>query len=144
MEVTSTHELLKGIYKNATTGSESTRLLLSKTSDNHLRGLLENQISQYDSIAAEAEKELTYLNEEPYTIGAISKAQLWTSIQMSTMTNQNTSHLAQMMVEGNNMGIIETTKLMNDYTDADQASKNLGNQLVQFESACIDSYKMFL
>ena len=48
-------------------------------------------------------------------------ALLWLSLQGNTLCNRETSHLAEMMIQGSSMGIVSLTKALNSFAPPTQA-----------------------
>ena len=46
---------------------------------------------------------------------------LWLALQGNTLCNRETSHLAEMMIQGSNMGIVSLTKALNSFAPLTQA-----------------------
>ena len=75
----------------------------------------------------------------------MNKVMGWTGVQMNTINDKSPSKIAEIMIEGTTMGIIEGRKLMNN--DADQASKDvkdLLNNFVTFQENNVEQLKKFL
>lgn len=55
---------------------------------------------------------------------------LWMSVQGNTLCNRETSHLAEMMIQGSNMGILSLTKILNSFgsPEANPAQSQQDNQ----------------
>ena len=51
---------------------------------------------------------------EPKDINPLKKAMIWSSIKMNTLADKSKSHMADMMVQGTVMGIVELTQLKNE------------------------------
>ena len=63
---------------------------------------------------------------------------------MKTMEDRSTSHMAEMMVEGNTMGITKITKRLHEYDGGDQAVKELAEDLLKTEENNTEQMKRFL
>ena len=84
------------------------------------------------------------------------KAMLWLALQGRTLCNQETSHLAQLMIEGSNMGILSLTRVLNSYAPAapnpqpdaaqsgEDAAAQLARQTIQQEEDNITRLKCYL
>ena len=65
-------------------------------------------------------------------------------IAFNTMLSVTTSHIAELMIEGSNMGITDTTKLLNNYKTEDSDAVRLAREVVAFEERNIEIMKGFL
>ena len=65
-------------------------------------------------------------------------------VQMNTLTDKSNSHIAEMMIQGNIMGVVECQKLLNHNPRADEPVKNLLHEFVTFQNNNIEKMKEFL
>ena len=74
----------------------------------------------------------------------MQKAMLWGSIQMNTLANSTPEHLAEMMIQGTTMGIIDIQKRLNELPQADSDSRKLAEDFLKGEQQNIDELKKLL
>ncbi|AJG98784.1 hypothetical protein [Clostridium beijerinckii] len=60
------------------------------------------------------------LNEETKHINVFSKASTYVMINLNTLVNKTSSHISEMMIQGSTMGIIDITKRIKEYPNADK------------------------
>ncbi|NOW03579.1 hypothetical protein [Clostridium beijerinckii] len=60
------------------------------------------------------------LNEETKDINVFSKASTYVMINLDTLVNKTSSHISEMMIQGSTMGIIDITKRIKEYPNADK------------------------
>ncbi len=155
MEFSNEIALLQEIYKGAVMGEDAIRQLLPKVDNPSFRSDLKTQYQEYQKTAGEAEKQLKALGHCPRESSGAQKAMLWTSLQGQTLMNSETSHLAEMMIQGSNMGIINLTKVLNSYTvpngpaDAPEGKKrqqarDLAQSTIKMEQDNINRLKVYL
>ncbi|MBQ3063369.1 MAG: hypothetical protein IJC99_01010 [Clostridia bacterium] len=135
---------LGAIYKNAKMGSESIIDLLPRVQNNALRSAMTLQLDGYERYAATAAKALqkrdVVAKEENLMVRMGAKI----GIAFNTMLSVTTSHIAELMIEGSNMGITDMTKLLNNYKSADSEATRLAREIVAFEEHNIEILKGFL
>ena len=69
----------------------------------------------------------------------------WTGVQMNTIADKTPSHIAEIMIQGTTMGIIEGRKLINNETNqVNQDVKDLLNNFVTFQENNVEQLKKFL
>lgn len=68
----------------------------------------------------------------------------WTGVQMNTMMDKSNSHIAELMAQGNLMGIIEAQKLLNHSPEMEQDTKNILNDFITMQNNNIEKMKQFL
>ena len=54
-----------------------------------------------------------YSNNEPHDTTTMNKLMTWYGIEMKTLTDNSTSKIAELILQGVNMGIIEGRKILN-------------------------------
>ena len=141
-----TPELLCYIYKNVKMGSDAIVDLLTKVKDTGFRTSLTNQLSGYEKIADEAEKQLTPMGIKPMEEPMIKKMMAKMGIAMNTITDTSIGHMAEMLIKGSTMGITDMTKHVREFEGEgcpEQALK-LGRELITFEQDNIEKMKTFL
>lgn len=74
----------------------------------------------------------------------IKKMMLWGSVQMNTLMNTSTQHMAEMMINGTTMGIIDMTKKIHQLPDADKGARELAEEFISGEQQNIEDLKAYL
>lgn len=136
--------VLNSIYRDAALGSSAISDLLPKTENAQFRSDLRTQESEYNAICAEATNQLSSLGLKPDPIGAGKIVGMKASVTMNTIMNTDTSHLAEMMIQGSTNGITSMTKVLNGYPNPDPQVKGLADRLIQVEQQNIARLKAYL
>ncbi|MBE6949439.1 MAG: hypothetical protein E7456_06290 [Ruminococcaceae bacterium] len=136
--------VLNSIYRGARIGKESIENLLPKTEHPAFRDDLRTQEGEYDAICKEAANHLMEMGNTPDPIEAYKKLGMKAATEMSTIMNTDTSHLAEMMIKGSNMGITNMTKIMNGYQNPDPKVAELAQKLITMEQNNIERLKVYL
>ncbi len=136
-------ELLNYIYQNAKMGSQNIAQLLPKIENNNLQSALLNQIAQYQGVANRASDLLVNLNVSPKEC-MIDKLSSKTGIALNTLTDTSTSHIAEMMITGSTMGVIDLTKKINQNKPCAQNVADLCDDLMKIEEENTQDMKRFL
>lgn len=137
-------ELLNFVYQNSQMGVSTINQLLDIVEDVNFKKHLEDQLSEYKKINTEA---MSMLNKNGYDekgIGALEKLRTYLMINMQTMTDKSSSHVSEMLIIGSNMGILDATKNIKKYKDAEKDIINLMERLLQFEESNVQQLKEFL
>lgn len=137
-------ELLNYIYQNSEMGKDTLTQLIKMTTDENFKSNLQSQLNEYNSIFNEADEKLKSNNKESKSIGTLTKVSTYISINFNTLINKTPSHMAEMLIQGSTMGIIDITKKIKEYKSQDQTILGLANKLLQFEQKNIDELKNFL
>lgn len=137
-------EFLTKIYQNAKMGYDSISYVSKKTNDAELRDAILKQHAQYTEIASDATELLSAEDEIPRDKGPVSQAFLWGGVQMNTMTDSSSDHIAEMMMQGNMMGVIELSRDLRRFSDVDPKVSKLAEKLIKTEEDNIQEMKKFL
>ncbi|HIT53275.1 MAG TPA: hypothetical protein IAD07_04970 [Candidatus Fimivicinus intestinavium] len=137
-------ECLNKIYQGAKMGCESISFLTEKVTDANLLNDLHEQHDQYAQISCQASQALSQRKAVPKDKGPLAQASLWSGVQMNTMMDKSPNHIAEIMINGNTMGLIETTRTMKQYSDVQPEVQSLGQALIQAEETGIQKMKQYL
>lgn len=137
-------DILNSIYKNASMGTSAISKVLPKVNNPKMKQELKNQRNNYHTICQDVRNQIYDLNSEPQTISPVSKVYADLGITASTLTNNSPTHIAEMMIQGTNMGIIEIVKAINSYDSITPEMKNQADSILKREQQYIDNLKAFL
>ena len=136
--------VLNSIYRGALTGRDAITDLLPSTKDPTFIADLKTQQNQYVSICNEAASRLRAMGKVPEDPSVIQKTGMKLGTKMNTMMNNETDHLAELMIKGSNMGIVNMTKVLNGYPSVSSDTKSLAQQLITAEQNNIERLKQYL
>lgn len=137
-------EILKEINKDAKMGMDSITMVNKKVQDNKFKKLLDNQHNEYQNIFDRTQELLVQENEDMKDVPSMQKAMAWTGIQMNTMNDKSNSKLSELLIQGNDMGVIKGTKLLNESSFTTPEIENLLSDFVRLQEKNIDDLKKFL
>ena len=131
--------LLTEILHGAQAGLQAAQKVLEQAVTPGLRRELQNQSQQFKEIAEQASHSLA----EPSPANAAG-AQAWEAVQSGDLAGLSESRMAELLINGSSMGIIELTKKLGDYADAEPVTKGLCKRLINSEEIQIDRMKGYL
>ena len=137
-------EILKEINKDAKMGMDSITMVNEKVQDENFRKLLYNQHNEYQNIFDRTQELLVQNNEDMKDVPSMQKAMAWTGIQMNTMNDKSNSKLSELLIQGNDMGVIKGTKLLNESSFTTPEIENLLSDFVRLQEKNIYDLKKFL
>ena len=137
-------QILKEINKGAKTGIDGLNYIIPKVQDLHFNDILSDQKSEYENIYDRSRAILTQNNEYSQDTSTIQKAMSWMGIELNTLTDTSNSKLAQILIQGNDMGIVKGTKLLNNLTFEDSQIENLLKDFINLQQENIEGLKNFL
>lgn len=136
--------VLDELNKGACMGMDAIHFVLDKVEDKSLKEELNNQYKEYKKIVNKISKIYPeYSNKEPHETNAMTKAMTWYGIEMKTMFNEGTSKIAEILLQGTNMGIIEGRKLLNNKDVNDDVHKIM-QEYVDMQESAVEKLKQFL
>lgn len=135
--------LLNEIYKNVTMGKDALVDLMDKASDSEMRAEMTREIERYEEYANRASSLLAERGLKPAEPGMMAKAGSKIGMAFNTMLDTTTSHIAEMMINGATMGIINIEKQFNENQPAGEARK-LAEEILDFEKSTADNLARFL
>ena len=125
-------------------GSEEIHFILDKVTDEKLKKELNKQYEDYKTINEKiCELYPEYSSKEPHKTNAMNKVMTWYGIEMRTMKDDTTSKLAELLMQGTNMGIIEGRRLLN-HNNTDDDVKDLLQEYVDMQEEAVEKLKKFL
>ena len=136
--------ILKEINKYSTMGMDSLSIILKKVEDEDFKKVLNNQHDEYQNIFDRTQELLVQEKEDIKDTSPMIKTMSWMGIQLNTINDNSNSKLSEILIQGNNMGIIKGTKLLNDGTYKEKQVKNILNDFVRLQEKNIDDLKKYL
>ena len=137
-------QILKEINKDAKMGMDSITMVSNKVQDQKFKKLLDQQHNEYQNIFDRTQELLVQENESIQDVPSMQKAMAWTGIQMNTMNDKSNSKLSELLIQGNGMGVIKGTKLLNESSFTTSEIENLLSDFVRLQEKNIDDLKKFL
>ena len=134
------NELNKGIKM----GMDSISNVSEKVQDDRFKQDLKYQYDEYNKILNEVNNELTNYDDFPKELNPMQKAMGWMGVELNTISDKSNSKIAEMMIQGTNMGIIEGVKLLNQNPEADTEVKNVLNEFIRFQENTVEQLKKYL
>lgn len=135
-------KLLGRVHKNSQAGL----FTLPKINE-----ISENQVFKEILDAQEEEYKNVYYNAERLTdrnplldLSALAKVRTRAMLNLNTLTDKSSSHLAEMLIMGSTAGVIDMTKSLREYPNAPKKSRDLAQNLLEIEQKNIDVLKQFL
>lgn len=146
MKLKKSEEVLAEIHRNCSLALQSISDILPETEDTDLREVLIKQHDEYEKLDAKASLLAREKSIELKNPGPIKKAMMWSSIKMSTMTDNSRAHIAEMMTQGTVMGITALKSSLADMsdTDADKDIKALAQELLRAEEGFEKTWKQMI
>lgn len=137
--------VLDEVNKGATMGMDAISIVSEKVKDDSFKEVLDVEYNKYKDISNRVNDLYSnYSDKEPHETNAMNKMMTWYGVQMRTMTDDTTSKLSELLMQGTNMGIIEGRRLLNQNHDMGSDVKNILNDFVVMQEDSIETLKKYL
>ena len=137
-------EILKEISKDSKMGMDSINMVGEKVQDEKFQKLLNEQHNEYQNIFDRTQEILKQHGETTQDVPTMQKMMGWMGIQMNTMNDKSNSQLSELLIQGNDMGIIKGHKLLNGSNFTTPEIENLLSDFVRLQEKNIDDLKKWL
>lgn len=135
---------LDEINKGATMGMDAIKYILEKVEDKDFKKVLKEQYNKYVDISKRINTLYDeYSEKEPHEISTMEKVMTWSNVQMETMNDKSNSNIAEMLIQGTNMGIIEGRKILNNKKLEKNVTKII-EEFVVMQEKCVEILKEYL
>lgn len=136
--------VLDEVNKGATMGTDAIFFVLDKVEDKDFKKVLEEQYQGYKKISNRiCELYPEYSEKKPHETSTMDKVMTWYGIEMRTMKDDSTSKIAELIMQGTNMGIIEGRRLLN-HNKMDKEVHKILDEFVKFQEKAIETLKKYL
>lgn len=136
--------VLDELNKGCSMGIESLEVIEEKASNKKFKRLLFNLIKKYEEMSNKINNiHEIETDEEAKDNSTVSKAMTWGGIQMRTIMDSTDSHLAELTMQGLNMGIIEGRKFLNR-GGIDEKVLDILREYVDVQEEYVEEFKEYL
>lgn len=137
-------ELLNYVFQNAEMGVDTISKLIDLTDDMDFKHQLETQKQEYEAMQDDAKKLLAELGTDEDALSAFDKIRTYIMINMQTMNDKSASHIAEMLMEGSTMGIVQALRKLRNYTNVNDDVHTLMKKLLQMEENNFEQLKKYI
>jgi hypothetical protein len=137
--------ILDEVNKGATMGMDAISYVSEKVKDGDFKQVLNVEYDKYKDVSNRVNKlYANYSDKEPHETNAMNKMMTWYGIQMKTMTDDTTSKLSELLMQGTNMGIIEGRRLLNQHNEIEPDVEKILNEFVTMQEDSVETLKKYL
>jgi len=136
--------VLDELNKGACMGMDAIDFIMDKVEDKGLKKEIDREYQEYKKIVDEI-KELypEYSEKEPHETSTMNKVMTWYGIEIRTIKDDSTSKIAELLMQGVNMGIIEGRRLLN-HKSTDENINRLVKEYVDMQEHAVEELKKYL
>ncbi len=132
------------LYQNTSMSFSSIEKIIPKIDDINLKSELQKQLDVYNKRNIKLKEQLYTLNSTPKDIDAYTKVVADMGIKMNTLFNKTPSHIAKMIIQGTNMGIIDINQTLNNNKCVEENIINEAKFILKGEQKYLDDMKKYL
>jgi len=135
---------LDEINKGAFMGMDALNFILEKVEDPGLKSILDEQYKDYKKIAKEIEAVYPkYDDDEPHETSTMNKVMTWFGIEKKLFMESSDSKIAELLLQGVNMGIIEGKRILNNKV-IDKKVHDIVQKYVDMQEEHVEILKKYL
>lgn len=137
-------KVLDELNKGCCMGMDALDFLIEKVDEHKFLTLLEKQRLEYEDLS-ERINELydSYSKDDIHETSKMEKMMTWYGIQKDTVLDKSTSNIADMLIRGTTMGIIEGRKILNNKL-MDKKVHKICSEYIDMQEAYVEKLKEFL
>lgn len=137
-------EMLTYVLQNAEMGCQGIASVRKKLHDSRVDGLLCEHLIRYGKIYHCASNMLKNRGEEVRHISPMTKTMTRIAAERDLKRDPSASHIAEMMIKGNTMGVNKMAKHLREYDGSDSHIRLLAKKMLDTEETHIGELKAFL
>ncbi len=136
---------LDELNKGACMGMDAIKFIIDKVDSKKFKDGLLNQYKKYEDISLKINDLYSRYNDTdtPHETNALEKVMTWYGIEMKTITDHSDSKIAELLLKGTNMGIIEGRRLLN-HKEVDKTVHELIDEYVTMQEDSANDLKNYL
>ncbi len=139
-----TIKLLRECDAGIRMGVDSIAEVLDTVQDDGLRRLLDESKQAHGSLGAETQKLLDEYHDDGKSPNPLVKGMSWVKTNAKLAADKSDKTIADLMTDGCDMGIKSIHRYLNQYTAADERSKNIAKRLSSIEEDLCKSLRSYL
>lgn len=136
---------LDELNKGACMGMDAIKFIIDKVDSKKFKDGLLNQYKKYEDISLKINNLYSRYNDTDthHETNALEKVMTWYGIEMKTITDHSDSKIAELLLKGTNMGIIEGRRLLN-HKEVDKTVHELIDEYVTMQEDSANDLKNYL
>ncbi len=137
-------KIYREIIRNTAMGAQSIDNLLPYVECDKLKNLILSQKEIMEDFYSQAKTHLSEKELEDATTNPMQRMMLKAGVKMNAGMDNSPSHLASMLIDGYNMGIVSVQKCINEMYANDNDIPDLAKDLQKAYDKCIKALRIYL
>ena len=139
-----TVRLLKECNSGCKMAANSMEQVLPYISNDKLKSLIMNYNDKHIKIGDECHQMLNESQENEQDPHMMAKAFSWISTEIKLVISNDTHKIADLLIDGCNMGIKSLSEYVNKYSSASQESRDFAKRLIRIEQEFMNDLLKYL
>ncbi len=139
-----TIKLLRECNAGCKSATNSMEQVMPYIKDTHLKDLITSYNEKHVRTGDSCHELLNSVGENEKDPAAMAKVMSWMGTEMKLMINDDDSKVAEIMIDGCNMGIKSLSRYLNQYKGADTESVHLTEKLIKIEQDFMKELLVYL
>ncbi|MFY9497041.1 MAG: hypothetical protein WBK22_08775 [Halanaerobiales bacterium] len=139
-----TVKLLRECNAGCKSATNSMEQVLRYLDNEDLKNLIDEYNDKHIKLGDECHQMLNELDEEEKDPDKMAKTFSWISTEVKLMMNDNSQKIAELMIDGCNLGIKSLSKYINQYKNASNESVDLAKRLIKIEQEFMNELLKYL
>lgn len=144
MENNDTLNLLKECDSGAKMAVSSIHEVLEKISDSRLKQMLTESKNHHKTLGDEIHSLLIQYKSEEKDPSAMAKGMSWLKTNMKMSMEDSDATVADLITDGCNMGVKSLYKYLNEYSAANETSRDICKRLIAIEETLCKDLRSYL
>lgn len=136
--------LLRECNSGCKSATNSIEQVQSYIDNEEFMSIIKDYNDKHIKIGDECHQLLNETNEGEKDPKVMAKVYSWISTEVKLMLNNDTSKIAEIMIDGCNMGIKSLSRYINQYKAASSDSVNLAKKLIKLEQDFMNDMLLYL
>lgn len=137
-------DLLQSVLHNAEIGICAIEYILPETLSENFEQTLNTQKTKLKQIVSETKKLAEKHSFELKPNSCLKKGKMWFGVKMSSFFDDDTQHLAEMMILGHFMGVVNMIKSLADAKSANDDILKVARDLKEVEEKCVNELVAYI
>ena len=139
-------EFITAMYSDASMALDSLTMLINKLNkrDNKIKEVIEKCIKGYEKHLKIIKSYMKENNYEINSVPLINKMGAYMGINMEVMKDNSDSRMADMLIQGITMGVLNTSKNINKYKDTNKEIILIAKDFLKHQEESIEKLKKYL
>lgn len=137
-------EFMIELHKNVQMAKYALEEVIKRCKDESLKQTLLTQYHDFEKLSGDITGFIIELGATPKSATCVQNMMLKSSICMSTALDNSPSKIADMVIQGDNQGIMDINRLLNQSEVKEERAISLATTLLEIEQRHVDDLKKYL